>query len=169
MANLYNLAAEYINLVNTLEESVDPETGEINADISTALETVGDKFTDKAIAVATVARDYEITVKQIDNEITRLEAMREQKAKRQKYLEDYLLSAMESVGVEKIEGISAKIKITRSEQTIVENLDMLPEKYVRIKVKETREPDKKAIKQAIENGEDIVGAYIKPCKKLKIT
>ncbi|MCM1297648.1 MAG: siphovirus Gp157 family protein [Muribaculaceae bacterium] len=166
MANLYQLATEYNDLFNALMDSADVETGEVDVDISAALEKVQGTFAEKAVATATVFRMLGGESEKIKAEIDRLTKLKTHIDKEQERVKSYLVQACEMTGTESLRGIYASISFRTSKQTIIDNADILPAEFV--KVETTYKPDKKAIKAAIDAGRDVTGAHIETVRNIQI-
>ncbi|MCM1437758.1 MAG: siphovirus Gp157 family protein [Roseburia sp.] len=164
---LYGLATEYIDLYNALIETADAETGEVDIDISKALEKVQGSFEEKAIATATVYRGLGTYSSQIDQEIKRLQALKKHVDGEQKRVEDYLTQACEMTGTESLKGIYASISFRQNRpKTIIDDIDLIPDEYVQIKVE--RSADKEKIKKAIQSGKEVQGAHLESERKISI-
>lgn len=166
MPNLYLLAKEYKDLENALLASVDEETGELDIDISKAVEKAQGTFEEKAIAVATVFRNLGAYSGDIDAEIKRLQALKKRVDREQERVKDYLAQACEMTGTKQINGIYANISFRKSEQTIIDDESALPKEYVIEKV--TYSPDKTKIKAAIKAGQEVQGAHIEIKQNIQI-
>lgn len=98
-------------------------------------------------------------------------------AKRAKALENsierlkgfYLLS-MKKRDLSEIAGAVYKIKVTKSEAVDVFDEELLADKMPNlVNVKVTRAPDKKLIKDALKNGEEVPGARLEHRENLRIS
>lgn len=69
-------------------------------------------------------------------------------------LEEYILAVMRGAGIETACAATVKFTVGRSEAVEVDNPDALPDALVRLK----READKKAVKAALEGGQQIDAA-----------
>lgn len=164
--SLYELTNEVENLYLMLEDSIDLETGEIDEQINKALEVKESEFNDKAVAVATVWRRYQSRLDLLENEIARLTALKNKAKAVQGKLEYSLTTACERLGKEKIEGISANISFRKSDKTIIDNEEIIPEDYFNITM--VKKPNLTEIKKAIKNGVEIPGARIETRKNIQI-
>lgn len=166
MATLYKLGEEYVNLYNALIETADEETGEVDVDISAALADVQGSFEEKAVATATVVRMLNNTADDVNAEIKRLTGMKKHLERETERVKDYLTQVCEMTGTESIKGISASISFRKSEQTIIDNEEAIPDEYMTVKT--TYTPNKTAIKAAIKAGKEIDGAHIEVVKNIQI-
>ena len=134
--SLWGLSHEYVELYNALIETADTETGEVDIDISKALEKVQGAFEEKAIATATVWRALGKYSKDIDEEIKRLQALKAHTDSQQNKVERYLAEACERTGKESIKGIYANISFkTNPPKVVLDDESLIPEEYITKKVK----------------------------------
>lgn len=163
--NLYCLSKEVENLYEALVNAVDEETGEVNIDVSKALEVKEEEFNQKAIAVATVERRFEVLVKDIEAEINRLTLMKKRYENAGNRLKNSLTEACQRLGKNKVEGIGASISFRTSERTVVDET-ILPEEFFNVTM--VKKPDLKRIKAALEYGETIEGAKLEVVRHIQI-
>lgn len=163
---LYDLASEYRRLYYDIINSADAETGEVDSDIALELSAIEGNLQEKAVSVATVSRAVSATVDQIKNEIARLTEMQKKLENRNARVKEYLKQALDTAGIEKIQGISATISFRKSEQTVIDNEAAIPDEYMTVKT--TYTPNKTAIKAAIKAGKQIDGAHIETCRNIQI-
>lgn len=167
MANLFVLAQEYRDLENALLSSADEETGEVSVDIAQAVEKIQGNFEEKAIAVATVWRDFDDYISRIKAEKERLTALENRAKRGQKRVEDYLAQACEMTGTESIRGVYANISFRSNPlKTIIDDEDLIPEEYITVKVE--RKPNLTAIKESIKSGKEVSGAHLEQERKIQI-
>lgn len=166
MANLYQLATEYNDLFNCLMDSADADTGELDVDISAALEKAQGTFEEKAIATATVFRMLGVESDKIGAEIDRLTKLKKHIDGEQKRVKEYLAMACDMTGTDSLRGMYANISFRRSEQTVIDDPNILPAEFV--KVETTYKPDKTAIKAAIKAGREVTGAHVETVRNIQI-
>ena len=166
MSSLYHLAADYQNLLEALLDSADTETGEVDVDIASLLESVQGSFEDKAVVVAIASRALARESDEIDSEIKRLQAMKKRTDAKNEHIKRYLTDACEAAGILKIRGMSASISFRKSEQTIIDDADILPREFCTETV--TYKPNKAAIKAAIFAGRIVPGAHVETCNNIQI-
>jgi hypothetical protein len=166
MANLFNLAVDYVNLYNELLNTADEETGELDMDISAKLDVIQGTFEEKAIATATVYRMLGNESDKIGSEIERLTKIKKRIDNEQDRVKQYLTQACEMTGTESLRGVYANISFRKSEQTVIDNPDILPKEFITEKV--TYTPNKTAIKAAIKAGQDVTGAHIELMHNIQI-
>lgn len=166
MSNLYSLSKDIEELYSVLVSSADDETGEIDEKIAKALTVKEEEFREKAISVATVSRRFDNTIDDIDAEIDRLTAIKKRAVNIREKLKKALSEACERTGIDKIDGISARISFIKSEKTIVENESELPEEFFNVTI--TKKPNLKKIKERLNAGEEVPGARIEKRNNIQI-
>lgn len=101
--------------------------------------------------------------KQIDWLDQEIEHLKNEKKKYETAIErmkEIAKFVMESNGIVKMEGEKGhSFRLQRSESLVVNNLDKVPEKYLRKKI--TLEADKVALKALVKDGEEIPGVELK--------
>lgn len=164
--SLYGLTTEYQDLYHRLIDSIDQETGEVDIEISNALSAKGKEFEEKAVAVATVYRKFDNEIALYDQEIKRLQGYKKHLERCRDRLKDNLSTALETVGITKIEGIYANISFRASESVEIDDINLIPKEYLVEKVEIN--PNKTAIKKAIQGGIEVNGAHIEKKQNLQI-
>lgn len=164
--NLYQLATEYTDLYDALLATADEDTGEVDVDICAALESVQGSFEEKAISIATVYRMLGNESEKIRREIDRLTALKKHVDREQTRVKDYLATACEMTGTKQLSGVYASISFRKSEQTIIDDENILPKDFLVEKV--TYSPDKAKIKAAIKAGQEVQGARLQVKQNIQI-
>jgi len=157
---LYNITENY----NELLKKIELAEGEISEKINQELEINEKQLQSKSIAYLSVIKNKESLTMQIDEEIKRLQALKKHHTSISNNLKNRLLNAVNLFGAFEV-GFT-KFSTRKSKAVIVEDVNSLPKDFKVIKV--TEQADKKAIKQALENGEIIEGCTIQENKNLKI-
>ena len=132
---------------------IDEETGEV-IDVE-QLVNLKMEQTDKADNIGCLFKGLMSEVDAIKHEIEILEARHKSKKKQAEYWKSYLA---ESLSGAPIETARVKISFRPSESVDVVDMSVIDEIFVR--VKEIREVDKTAIKEAIKSGVTVVGAEL---------
>lgn len=164
--SLRNISESYLAIRDELFDTMDEETGEVNSEVLERLNSIQESFEVKAQNVALVCLELKDKQDMIDREIARLKKLSDRAKTAQEWLENYLTDTMQSVGYERIGGTFSRISFRSSEETIIDNIALLPSEYVTVET--TYKPDKKAIKAAIKAGKEIAGAHIEKKKNLQI-
>lgn len=164
--NLYHISLETQNLYDRLLDSIDEETGEVDIDLVSALEVKKEEFASAAINYATVIRMINARKTEAEAEIERLTAIKSKLGQIVDRMTNTLSTTCQSLGFGKINGLTAAISFRKSEQTIIDNAEMIPSEFVKEKV--TYTPDKTAIKNAIKAGQDVPGAHVETVNNIQI-
>lgn len=166
MPNIYQLTNEFLSLYDELIESADRETGELDVEVTERFNAVQMKFEEKAIATATVYRMLEEESARVDEAIKRLTAYKNRLDGNKERVKTTLTNACVATGTTQLRGLYANISFRKSVQTVIDNLDALPEEYVKKKIEYVA--DKAAIKKAIEAGAEISGAHLEKIENIQI-
>jgi len=160
MKSLFEITLTQKELINEIELM----EGELTPEMEKHLVITKGELEQKSIAYLEVIRKKESFNDLIDNEIKRLQAMKKSNANLIDRLSDNLLTAVKVFGEFTIG--TQKFGTRKSSQVIVEDVNSLPKEYKTIKV--TEAADKKALKEALQSGEEIEGVYIQENLNLKI-
>lgn len=166
MSNIYGLTTEMLDLERLLMNSLDEETGEVDTVISNALDVKREEFESKALGVATLYRRFNNMSAEIKAEINRLKELLTRTERVEDRLENSLSEACQRLGYTKIDGVRANISFRTSEQTIIDDVDQLPEEFKKVKI--DIQPDKTKIKNGIKLGMNIPGAHVEQVKHIQI-
>ena len=169
MSSLYALTNQYLELAHKLNAAdFDAET------IADTIDSTGitDELSTKAQGIEFVARSAEAHHLAIDAEIARLQALKAHRSKIAAGLRAYLLDNMQRMEIERIDCPLFSITI-RKNPPAVDIFDPLsiPAQYMVTPMPKppVAAPDKRAIMDAIKNGEDVSGARIKQSSRLSIS
>ena len=130
------------------------------------LDGVQMQLQEKVNNIVRYSRNLELTAEMIDVEIKRLSELKSVYKNKSDSLKDYISYSMQKNGIEKVETDIARLSFRKSQTVEIEDISKLPERFVVTKVSKTA--DKKAIKEAIENGEAVEGARIDNHNNLQI-
>ena len=154
---LYELTGNYQQLLELADEA-DPQAFE---DTLNALE---DEINHKAENIAKVIKTLEAEAKALEEEKKRLENRITSRKNKIQRLKDYLQDNLEKAGLPKVKGKTFIIWVQNSEKVHVSDESAIPEQYFVMK----RQLSKSAIKEAIENGQQVAGAEIVKNKSIRI-
>lgn len=167
---LYEINNEIENLLAKIEEEcIDKETGEV-------FESELQEKVFKELSRLELERDNKIEniallYKQINSDVTALKNEIDSFAKRKKTaenradrLKNYLMYALTESDLDRFETPRCLIKINKSTEVAITNLDALEDDFKRVKV----EVDKVAIRNSIKQGQAVLGAEIKERTNLTI-
>lgn len=160
--SLYKMTRDIIAVKALLEDSSVPEEA-----INDTLDGLEMAVADKAHGLGAMMLEweaYEGSVKEAaDRMLARHRALR---SKRER-LKGYLLNCMVESGVEQIKCPEFEITVVKNPPAveILEESD-IPPAFMEVKL--SKKPVKKAIKEAIQKGEDVPGAILTEGKRLRI-
>ena len=160
--NIFLIQNEYQLLINQIIEA----EGEITSEIETALIINKEQLQSKAVDYSYVIKSLDSDCDAIDNEIKRLQQLKKVRTNLSERLKNTISNAMNLYEVEKIETPLIKLSFRNSESVEITNESQLDPCFIVTKTVST--PDKKAIKDAIKNGEIVTGATISYNKNLQI-
>jgi len=162
MSNLYNITQEYLDIASKLMELDGELTDELNEALAINKNDLETKATNYAYVILQAQMDSEI----IDKEIERLMSAKARRTNMIARLKERVKNAMQIYGIDKVESPTLKLSLRKSEAVEVEDVEELDQNFVTVKV--TKQPDKKAIKRAIEDGQEVKGAVIITNQNLQI-
>lgn len=169
MAKFYDVVNDYIERMEYLEQGINAETGEMT-DNTNQLAIWTDELTqdlkDKSANVIAVVRNQELTIEALDNEIKRLQAMKDSIKKKLDKFKCYVKSAMLVNNIERIDTTLGAIKFTKSTSTEIYDESLIDSRF--IEVVTTEKISKEKIKAALKAGEEVQGARLVENKNLKI-
>lgn len=145
--------AKIFEIDNAIAECFDMETGEILD--TEKFESLQMEREAKIESLVMYFKDTLATAKAIAEEIANLKARKESLEKKAESLENYIQFVLNNTAFE-----TPKCKVTfrTSEAVVIAENALIPDEFV--VVKETRTPDKKALKTALQNGTEIEGVSI---------
>ena len=162
MKSLYEITIDQKRLINEIQEM----EGEITPEMEEKLVIAKSEIQQKTIAYLEVIQSKESFNSLIDNEVKRLQQMKKTNNNVIDRLKDNLLIAVKTFGNYTIGTQKFGTRKSSSIQVDPEKVNSLPKEYKTIKV--TEAPDKKALKEAINRGEEIDGVYLIETLNLKI-
>jgi hypothetical protein len=160
--NIFLIQNEYQLLINQIIEA----EGEITPELETALTINKEQLQSKAVDYSYVIKQLDSDCEQIDAELKRLQQLKKVRTNLAERLKNTISDAMNLYEVEKIETPLIKLSFRNSESVEITNESQLDACF--IVTKTVTSPDKKAIKDAIKNGEIVTGATISYNKNLQI-
>lgn len=163
---LYQLTQAYQNVQDLL---TDPEFAE-NEDILNALDQIEDDLTNKVEQTIFIMRNLEAEIDPIDAEIKRLTAIKKARNNAVERIKTRLKTNMKALGKSKIKCNLFCLSYRENEKGAVKIDEELfaanntNEEFVTVKIS----PNKTAIKSALENGAEIIGAKLVDVQVLTI-
>lgn len=166
---LYEIAADYQNLLDAIESGEIPEEA-----LADTLESVTALLEDKADNVACVIKNMSAEVAAIKAEEDKLAARRKTKEKRVEYLTKYLSDILLKAGYNKVETARNKITFRKNPpKCVIDNESAFVNWCLtagKIEFLNYKEPsvDKNAVKKALADGEEIKGAHMESSVNIQI-
>lgn len=164
MSALYELAAEYRRAADVLADlDLDAQT------VADTLDSIGGELEAKAVNVAMFARNCEALADQIKTAELAMSARRKALESRAASLRAYLLQAMQTTGLQKIECPYFRLSV-RDNPEAVEVFDaaQVPAQYMTTPAPPPPAPDKAAIKAAFKAGAEVPGCKLTRGQRLEI-
>ena len=154
---LYSIAAE-IQQILAADEWTDEQLEALDS-LTLALET-------KAENIASLINRQQAKAAELKTEIERLNAWLKSLDSKSDWLKGYLLRSMQASGRSEIETAHHRMKIQRNPPSVIETVSgMTPERYL-VTIPATTRPDKKAIAEAIKQGELVEGWELRQTERL---
>ena len=148
--NLFNIKQEYLNIAQELAE------GELTPELEQQLAITEANLQEKAINYGYVIKNFESEVDIIDAEIKRLQSLKKARTSAIDRLKDNISEAMLLFNITELKAPTFKLSFRKSES--IECDEVVDQEYCNIKT--TITPDKVAIKQAIKEGKEVLGARL---------
>lgn len=163
MTTLYELSANFRAMSDRLHDlDLDDQT------IADTLEAESGDLMEKGTNVAKVFRNMEALAEQIKQAEQQMAARRKALEKRAASLKQYLHENMERAGISKIESPWFVVSIRKNPASVVIDAEsQIPAEYMR-EIPARHEPDKQAIKSAIQCGQDVPGCHVEQSTRLEI-
>ena len=150
MPSLYELKNDYLRLLE-LEEEVDLEA------FQDALDNLTDEINTKAENIAAVLKQMEADANVLKDEEARLKKRRIAIENNHKRLKEYLKNELEVMDIEKVKTPKFTITVRNNPvKVVIKDEDLIPADYKIPKYS----VDKKTLKEALLNGEDIKGVEL---------
>jgi len=159
-STIFEIGAEYQNLIDLISQN----NGEMGDDLHEAYINTREELNNKAKAYIYVIRNKENLISNIDEEIERLRNLKKQTEGEIDRIKNYLSLAVDHFG--NFETGLHKISNRISKSVEVTDCNQLPKEYLKEKIEIN--PDKTAIKKALEQGEIISGALLITKSNLQI-
>lgn len=164
---LYEIAEQYRNFIEEVENGNIPDEA-----IADTLESITAMLEDKADNIACIIKNMNAEAEAIKAEETRLAERRKAKEKQVDRLKEYLSDTLLKSGYTKLETARNKITFRKSESVAIAN----EAEFIKWAVEGNdqyltfKEPtiNKTAIKDALKNGVEVIGAQIESKQNLQI-
>ena len=163
MPNIYQVAIEYIEAANRLQD--------LDLDATTLIDTLdsmGGDLETKATNTMFVCRNLKATAAAIKEAETAMAARRKAMENRAAHLERGVFDAMLQTGISRIESPYFALSIANNPGAVdVFEAGLLPSDYMRC-IPATEEPDKALIGKALKAGFDVPGARMVTSQRLQV-
>ena len=168
MKSIYDISKEIKDIYEKLAngEGINKETGEIDQELQMALSISRGELETKAVDYGYVIKSFDDEIDIYDKEIKRLTERKKTMQNAQARMKEVLKNAMTEFGIDELKGKTIKINFRNSESVSIENENLVPDKYKKVKI--TTEIDKIAIKEAFKNGEEVKGVRLQKNRNLQI-
>lgn len=163
MTALFELATQYRAIADKLHDSeLDEQT------INDTLEGMSGDLQEKSINIAKFFRNVESDADQIEQAAKQMIDRAKSMRKKADSLKHYLHSNMEKAGIQKIESPWFVLSIKNNPESVqIDSEDDIPDVFMRV-IPEKFEPNKAAMKSAMQEGIVIPGARLTRTTRLEI-
>lgn len=161
MASIYELNKNYQEVAALLETA---ETEEELQAINDTLEMLDVSIEEKVENTAKYIKNVESDIEGIKAEINRLTALKKQKERNTEWLKTNIEYALKTKGIDKLEVGTFKCGYRKSEKTIVDDVNKLPDELKKVEYK----PMAAEIKKYIKEHGSLDGARIETCMNFYI-
>lgn len=164
--NLYEIKAEYLAAIESMFDSVNEETGEVDAGTVERIAELKATLGEKLDAIGAYIKNLASDVNALDDEIKALTARKKAKENKIESLKKYVLPFIEEMDDHKFESARVAFSMRSSESVDITDENAIPKEYIKIKTETA--PDKTAIKKAIKAGKNVKGAELVTKNNLQI-
>jgi predicted nuclease with TOPRIM domain len=151
---LYKIKSQYLELLYKIENGEIPEEA-----ISDTLESLDGEFEDKINSIACFIKGLDGEISLLKTEADNLKQRAESKSKKADNLRRYIFEAMKSLDKSKIETAQNVISVKKNPPKVEVSENFITwanyERPQLVRIKSSFEPDKAAIKEALNKGEQI--------------
>lgn len=164
--NLYEIKSEIAAAIESMFDTVDEETGEIDAGTVERLETLQAAKAEKLDAIGAYIKNLDSDIEGIDAEIKKLTARKKTKENKRNRLKEYVKPFIEEMENKKFESARVVFSLRSSESVNITDESAISAEYMKTKTETT--PDLTAIKKAIKAGAVVSGAELITKNNLQI-
>jgi len=158
---LYTLSDEFLKLYQMELEDQDSELLAFDALMQELKNFEGNK----ADGYGALIKTWEAEAEAFSTEIKRMESQKKARLNKIERLKDNLEVYMQTLKKDRIEGSLFKLVMQKNPPSLrIADDRILPENYYKI----VKEPNKEAIKEAIKNGEVIIGCSLEQTESVRI-
>lgn len=161
MSTLYELTENYNNILELIDN---PEISEEM--VKAALDEIAEDINEKVVNIAKLIKSIESDISGVKAERERLANKEKTMTNKVKNLKEYIYSAMQLTGKERIKTELFNFTISNNPPSVkvVSDAD-IPEEYL---VEMPKQVNKKAILEKLKAGEDVPGCELNQTKSLRI-
>lgn len=165
--NLFALSHQY---QAAFDAAIDPETGEIRAeDAFAALDAMGDALEAKAVNVAAYIRNLEAEAEAVKAAAKDMQARANSLSGQAEKLRQQLADSLQLAGLAEVKDPRFVVKVRQNPPSVrVLDQQAIPPAFLRYPEPPAPEPDKSAIKSAIQAGESVPGCQLIRAIKVEI-
>lgn len=161
---LYNILEEHKLLLQKIEE----QDGEVTPELDEQMNLTQDQFEDKAVSYGYMVKHFEDQSSVIDAEIKRLQGLQKKADKQAEWFKFKISDAMKAFGIDEVNKNNLRLFFRKSKSVSIDDESLIPAEYLTI-IPEKKQPDKTAIKAAIDKMDLIIpGASVVENKNLQI-
>lgn len=162
---LYELTNDYLALMSAIDNDEIPEDA-----IADTLEAITGSIEDKADNISCILKNIEAEITAIKAEEDRLAKRRKAKENSYERMKEYLSESLQKIGVDKIETARNKITFRKSEKVVCDDKFVPWALLMRDDLLTFSDPKANltAIKKAIKDGEEIIGAELQINQNIQI-
>lgn len=167
MSTLYELRGQYKAIMD-LTYDVDDE----KAEVQNALDMVKDEINVKVGNGIGLIRSLEALIESIEDEKRRLGRRQAALERRVKYIQEYYIDNLKSMGLNKVitpRGVMSVARAGGRLPLIIEDESKIPSEY-KVEIPSKKVVDKETLRLALEAGEEVEGAHLEARKEyLRLT
>lgn len=168
MKSLFDIDSRISALLSIPEdEVVDMETGEVLRDIWSELDALEIERKEKIANIALFIKETKKEAEALREYARQISERAKAKENRVERLINWTATSMMAYGEHTIEDKRVRVTATTSKSVKVDDVDVLPDEYKRVKT--TVEADKTKLTKALKNGETFTGVWVieKPSLRIK--
>lgn len=164
--NLYEIKAEIAAAIESMFDTVNEETGEVDAGTVERLESLQAEKAEKLDGIGAYIKNLDSDIEGIDAEIKNLTERKKAKENKRDRLKEYVKPFIEEMENKKFESARVAFSLRSSESVNITDESAISAEYMKTKTETT--PDKTAIKKAIKAGAVVSGAELITKSNLQI-
>lgn len=164
--NLYEIKSEIAAAIESMFDTVNEETGEVDAGTVERLESLQAEKSEKIENCGLYLKNIDSEIAALDAEIKKLTARKKTKENKRDRLKEYVKPFIEEMENKKFESARVVFSLRSSESVNITDESAISAEYMKTKTETT--PDLTAIKKAIKAGAVVSGAELITKNSLQI-